>query len=307
MSLTQEDLELRRTAITGTDVADLVEGRAINVYLRKRGLEHVDPTEAMHWGTRLESTIADEYADRHDVVLTTTPSLVHHARQWQVGTPDRLVFDDAFSGTRRGLEIKCRSGFSAAEWQAPDGSKLVPLRVEAQCRWYMSLCDLGEWDVAVLINGNRYACPSEHPALRLTRDLETEANLLSIAEDFYRQHMLQDRQPDPDGSETWAKHLRGMFGALRKMLVPASENDLELAHELAVLSVNHARNGVRIEQIKQTLALRISDAAGLDLGNGDVIRRVYVKAHTRRPTPPKDVAAHSYLKLPAAWGAGAEE
>lgn len=276
MTLTKQDLDLRQTGLTGTDIVDLIEGRSMNVYLRKKGIAEDLEGEQLYWGNALEEDIAERFGrDRPEVVRYAPPTMRHRLRPWHLGTPDRLLHKrtmleaDPFAG----LECKNRDGFDRPRWDN-DG---MPVSVELQCRWYMALVEIPVWYVAVLFGGNRY----EERAV--TRDLTAEGDLLTIAEDFLKRHVHANVPPAPDGSDAWARYIKKTW--------PGSTGEIRKATPVEEALVNEAKSYAEVEKgakvsgavAKQKLMALIGNDAGLELSDGRKVSRSLVKGHTRKP------------------------
>lgn len=123
----------------------------LQLYAEKVGLIDRDDedTEAAWLGRHLEHSIADAFAEKHDVILATSPSLRATSKPWLRATPDRLILPGGMSQSFRrafdidpdevvGIEIKTTGLASfkparklAEEWGAP-GSDVVPQRYVVQ-------------------------------------------------------------------------------------------------------------------------------------------------------------------------------
>jgi putative phage-type endonuclease len=218
--LTDEQIELRKSGIGGSEIAALLGldpyRTAHDLYLEKtgRGPERQD-SEPAFWGRILEEPIAQVYAQRTGVTLRPSTTLVHPSRPWQLATPDRLVFQKPeLHVPDWGLEAKNKGFRQAPHWGA-EGTDLVPEAVALQCHWGMSVTDLPRWDVAMLLNGNQLRIYT------LYRDPAIEAGLLEVAENFWRRHVQADTPPPVDGSEGCDRMLRALFPRERRPLAPA--------------------------------------------------------------------------------------
>lgn len=131
---------------------DLDEHRTpLQLYAEKVGLIDRDDedSEAAWLGRHLEHSIADAFAEKHDVILAASPSLRAMSKPWLRATPDRLILPGGMSQSFRrafdvepdeivGIEIKTTGLASfkpprklAEDWGAP-GSDVVPQRYVVQ-------------------------------------------------------------------------------------------------------------------------------------------------------------------------------
>lgn len=151
-----------------------------SLYWRKVNGWEVEETEEMRTGRRLETVIAEWWADECDpnenLTLAPAPLLAHRERPWQLATPDRTVhlvcgdcgglgyFGDAFDllfrarcsscrGTGRQappvapLECKWTSRWDG--WGEPETDE-IPVHYRAQVLQQCDVLDAAEWHMAVL-------------------------------------------------------------------------------------------------------------------------------------------------------------
>jgi len=259
VSLTDEQLAQRKTGLGGSDVAAILglnpyAGRW-DVWSDKVGLAAPQPENRFtRWGNKLEQVVAEEYAERNNVRVETSKTLRHPTRTWQVGTPDRLVYapdSPIFDNALHGLEIKCKGERVAGAWgESGTGPAGVPDEVQAQAAWYMSLTTLPRWDVGVLIGGNDFR------EYVLTRDLDTEAAMLEVAERFWRENVLTGTPPEFDGSGAgWDFLRRKLPGS--KRVVDADDIADKLARQLS--RARDARQAAQMieDQLKQQFAAHV--------------------------------------------------
>lgn len=173
----------RRQKISGTDIGKLMGvsrfGGPLDVWKSKMGLAPpFESGEAVEWGVRLEHEVAKKYHQKHGVWLTDG---IYVEKDWKCGTPDFLLY-----GQRKGLEIKTAGYSQLAKYKAGE----VPPEYVYQCRWYMHLMDYDEWDLAVLVGGQRYF------DFTIKRDLDIECDILTKCESFYVNHVVAKVPPE---------------------------------------------------------------------------------------------------------------
>lgn len=135
--------------ITATEIAAVMGlspwSNPFVLWHKKSGLP-VPPfvvTPQVEWGNRLESAVAQKFADEHpEIDLSETGTWRHRDRDWQRATPDRVAAD-------RLLEVKTSP--TGEGWE--NG---VPLHYYCQIQWQLDTLGLDLCHVAVLISGHDY-------------------------------------------------------------------------------------------------------------------------------------------------------
>lgn len=149
--------ELRRKGVTASEIPVILGLSRWDspwaLWHRKRGLIDDDTAgESAAWGRRLEPVIADAWAERHpDLVLERAGLYCHQKREWQMATPDRLVYESVnvstidapgavMPGSAVGL-LEVKHPYSFAGW-GEDGTDDIPAEYLAQCLWQLDVMDL---------------------------------------------------------------------------------------------------------------------------------------------------------------------
>lgn len=144
---------LREGAITSSRIAAILGlspwESPFSLWHRMAGLAPEQPrNDLMHWGTKLEPLILDEYAERRSIVghqLVRKPGLYRHARRtWQMATPD------ATNGDRI---VECKYAPQADGW-GDEGSDQIPVYYRAQVLWQLDVFGYAEADVCVWFGGS---------------------------------------------------------------------------------------------------------------------------------------------------------
>lgn len=186
---------------------------------RKAEPEPVDPMtqELFDLGHALEPVIADRYvAMTSKRVRRANRMLVHRDIPWAAASLDRVI-----QGERRILELKW------VPWRRwVEGPEPVPAYVQDQVQWQLMVKGEG-WraDVAVL-NGSHV----EHHSLE--PDEAYQRNLLTVAEDFYRNHIQTGIPPEMDGSEATRKALLRLWPDDDGTVIDPTPELEALMHEL---------------------------------------------------------------------------
>jgi putative phage-type endonuclease len=223
----------------------------MDIFLDKHGLkEETKMNEPMAWGIALEAPIADRYATQNNVKLRQGAIVMRDG--WRGGTPDRIIVDQP-----KGLEIKTSSIRNLHLW-GDVGTDDVPTNYLMQCAWYMSLCDFQEWDLAVLIGGQEYR------QYTIRRNKALEDNMISLADDFYRAHVLRDDPPQIDNSEGSNRWLKSRHPSDSIPKLAASNRELDaLALQLASSITLKTEIESEIELMQNKIKLSIGDNQGV--------------------------------------------
>jgi predicted phage-related endonuclease len=215
---------------------------------------------AMKLGNLLEPVVASLYEDQTGAELVNPGFLRHKERDWHIGTPDRISIikslEEVYSWWHL-IEIK--TARSANDWGEPETDQ-IPRQYLTQVAWYLSLTDLQEAHVAVLIGASDYRRYVVH------RDLELEGVLVERCEAFWKGNVLEGQMPAVDGSESAARYIASRFPRNVEPLRPATEDEIALARRLA--AARAATDAAEREQAEAENLLKaaIGDAEGLDLG-----------------------------------------
>ena len=137
--------------------------------------------ERMDMGNMLEDVIAQKYAKKHNVSVRRAPKVyVHPDYPFLRAHADRII-----TGTEKGLECKNTSEHNLDKWQGAD----IPEQYILQCQWLMGLSGRKEWDIAVLIGGNKY----KDKPLKFDKDLFDM--MVEKAVEFWNENVLRDVPP----------------------------------------------------------------------------------------------------------------
>lgn len=137
--------------------------------------------EIMDMGNLLEDVIAQKYASEHNVSVRRSPKVYVHPKYSYI----RAHADRIITGSERGLECKNTSEYMADKWNGAD----IPEQYILQCQLCMGLSGRKEWDIAVLIGGNKY----KDKSLKFDKDLYDL--MIEKAVDFWQNNVLRDVPP----------------------------------------------------------------------------------------------------------------
>lgn len=260
MSLTPEQLELRRTGVAATDVAAVVGVNPyrsiLDVWRDKRG--ESAPWEGnaeTRWGERMEPVLRAYYAETHNVRLEQVGTLRHPDEPWMVATPDAAVYEYANPNPSRGLECKQHGWRMGAHYGTP-GTDEIPLYELCQCVWNMAVTGLERWDLIVVISGPPVV-------YTIDRDEEVIDDLRDRCRRFWIDCVQGGAVPEPDGSDAFDEWLRGQWGATNAALIaPDDEAQRDIVRG-KVLREELAAHEKELDKLVQRLKLKIGGNEGL--------------------------------------------
>lgn len=263
----------RRAGIGASDIPAILGlskyRTALEVYHDKRGDLPPDPGhESARWGTLLEDTIAQEWAQRHDTTVERVPTLAHPQHPWRMASLDRLVTicPDAPGGDERicELEVKTRAAWKGQQWNDD-----VPDDVLAQVQWQLHVSGLDHAHVACLVGGQRLVEHRVEPEQPLTDWIIDQAETLW-------QHVLDGTPPPVDPSAALTDFLNRLF------------TDREGAVELDPADVSRLRGQYQDAHVRERVAKADKDDARNALvallGPADTVTVAGMVAATYKPT-----------------------
>lgn len=251
MALSADQLEERRAYIGGTDAPALAGvnpprwSQPIDVYLEKVGLAPVRAgSKMMALGQLMEQLVAD-LATQATGMRWRRPA--HRALDRTIpagGHLDRIAYgyDVALQGIEGqhfepGLEralLECKWAQRRDGW-GEQGTTTVPLHYAVQVQHYLAVTGRPVAILAVLLG---YA---DFRWYRLERNPTLIAWLRELEERFWRENIVPRVPPEPDGSESYGRHLRELYAADDGLQVVATP-------EQALLAENYRRaRAARIE------------------------------------------------------------
>ena len=264
MSLTPDQIAMRKQGITATDIAAIVgvhPFRApIDVWRDKMGIGvPFDGNARTEWGNKLEPLIRADYEQRHDVHVEVHGTMVHPDYPWWMFTPDGLVFRRAAALADRGLEIKVHNRdavtYGRLEYGAP-GTDEVPQHELIQCQWSMGGSKLDRWDL-VMFDG----APNEYA---IERDDELLGMLQDEAEKFLVDYVYKKEPPPPDGSKAYDDFLgRHEHKNENLLAIDALPETMALVRQLRLSCDDMHHTKAQIDIIIQNLKAMIGPRAGL--------------------------------------------
>jgi putative phage-type endonuclease len=245
-------LELRRGCITGTDIAALMGvspyKTLTGVWLDKKGIsgELVD-NEAMYWGRALEDVIAKRYANDTGLELIKGD---FQQKGIVGGTVDFLAPD-----LDKIVEIKTAGIRQAAYW-GDSALESVPTQYLCQVQWYMGLHCKEKADIAVLIAGNDYRV---YP---ITFNQDLFKMMRDIAEEFWSDYIIGNKEPAPDGSDDYNAYLKFKSPYNNGLIAEPTDDIRALCKAIAAIKVEIKRLESLADVHEQKVKTMIGDLDG---------------------------------------------
>lgn len=190
--LTDEQIEIRKTGIGGSDIA-AVAGlhpyrEPLDVYLDKTGgAPPFAGNDATWWGEQMEPVLLAWYSRREGARVDAIGETFRCSeRPWQLWTPDG-------QRTTERIIVECKAPVSWMQWKrwGRAGTEQVPVEVLCQCLWYLDCSGADRCDVVALIGGTPKVFP-------IKRDEDAQANLFHIGERFWHEHVQAGIPPGKD-------------------------------------------------------------------------------------------------------------
>lgn len=224
---------------------------ALDVWASKKGLPRAGDSEAAGLGHLLEPVILQWYANTRGVKLRQ-PGTMFGAEPWIAATPDAITEDG------RNVQCKAVGRYMAHHWD--DGA---PEYVQAQTQWEMMVAGLPVTDVAALI------CSTEPRIIEVAADPSIQSYELEICARFWRDHVIADRMPELDASET-ARAILLALNPERGAMVPATAADLEMVARHIELDRQIDALNTERQTLRNKLRQRIGSNQGLEWPAGRV-------------------------------------
>ena len=265
LSFAPEKLEERRRTLGASEIAAVAgldpHKSPLQVFLEKTGqVKPFEGNEFTYWGLKLESVIAERFAETRGVRLMQAEKVISSSEPWMSATPDRLVSpvvgEIALELTEYdGLEVKNKGARQITRW-GESGTDLVPYEIATQCHWAMLVTGIRVWYVAALFGGNEFRW------YRLDYNADIAEAMQEIGWNFWFNHVEKGIAPEIDGSESAANYLREKFRKHSEVLREATPDEDRMIWELRKVRGEIAE----LERHEATLQNRLKAAIGDDAG-----------------------------------------
>lgn len=266
----EEWLAYRKMGITGTD-AGAITGMnpfvsAFQIYQDKisEEVQNIN-SEKMRQGRDLEDYVARRFSEETGLKVRNANAIYQNEEH-----PIMLAdFDRVIIGQQAGLECKTVSPYSADKWK--DGA--IPLHYQMQVQHYLAVSGYQCWYIAALILGQDFLIR------KIERDEELIQYLITIEEKFWKEHVMQHRMPEPDGTKSCSEQIGKLY------FKSDAEKTIELSGAEAALKRREELNQLidKLEkekgQIDQKIQLQMQEAA---YGITSNYRVSWVTAETKR-------------------------
>lgn len=258
------NLSERKTGIGGSDIATVLGlnpwKTAFQLWKEKTGREEQDfspaAQERMHWGTVLESVIADHYADTTGRRVQRVNAMLRHPEhQIALAHIDRAITaadkrarwnGQELNGALGILEVKTANAFAVKDFE-----EAVPTNYWLQCQWYMGITKTPWADLAVLFGGQIFS------TYRIEADQALFSEILEAAQDWWDRHITTDTPPDPqtedEARQRWASHIPGKAIELSQEAAETATKLVEIQADIAALESEE-------KKLRDALLCAIGDA-----------------------------------------------
>lgn len=268
-------LELRRQGIGGSDVAAILGlskwRTPLDVWQDKTAtapVEDREPSQAAHFGTVLEETVAQEFASRTGYRIKTAPGMLQtDDRPWECANVDRLIYNqgDTLPDLPPAALLECKTARTADGWGPsqeeeivaggdPEGHE-IPVYYETQVQWYLGITGLPIAYVAVLIAGQDFRVYS------VPRNDEVIATLRERMEEFWKVHVIGKVPPEA----ATPSDVRALYADDSGELEEATNDEAALIGELQTLRGRIAELESQEKALASKLIVAIGPRAGLTI------------------------------------------
>ena len=256
-----------------------------------------DAGERAEVGSMLEGPVISWYAQGAPTWPRTgglrrvwrPPLVARRDRLWQRGSADGLVSDDPVEKPGQpvhplyrpecdyyaddldrpwdgGVEVKTHGWYAyASDYGNPD--EPIPPDKKIQCAWYCELWGVPRWDLVALVD--------THLRRQWTywHDPRFGADLLTIAEDWWKRHIVGRVQPDPDGSNKYSEYLASRFPDSVTQTVTAGPLLDEVVEKLRRARAASKTAETEVERLEQIVQASMGDADTLQTAIGRITWR----------------------------------
>jgi putative phage-type endonuclease len=259
-------LALRQQGIGSSDAAVAVGlspyKSQLSLWLEKtqrKAPEDLSQKEAVIWGTVLEPVLARVYAERTgNKVRRVNAVLQHRQQRFMLANLDREVVGH-IDGPGV-LEIKTAGYHAAPQWE--EG---IPIAYQCQVLHQLAVTGHDWADVAVLIGGQDFRI------YRVERDDDKILDLIQREADFWQQ-VIDDRQPEPDGSDDAGRALHWLLPQDNGQTLDLSESTALNALFTQLLNVRQRKQAEEAEEarLRQSLQHALGEASAAVFQSGSI-------------------------------------
>ena len=246
----REWLKIRKSGIGGSD-AGAIGGvnpysSPMNVYQDKVSdtVEESD-SESTRQGRDLEEYVAKRFTEATGLKVRRSNVMYRSEENpFMFADVDRLVV-----GEDAGLECKTASAYNADKWE----NGKYPLHYMFQCYHYMAVTGKKAWYLAVVILGQDFHY------VKFEWDDWFIRELITLEKDFWENHVIPRKMPDPDGSKACDTVLKQYFRYPKKGSRVALRGFDEKLRRRAELQKQIKKLETEASQIEQEIKLAMGE------------------------------------------------
>lgn len=226
---------------------------------QRKAPEDLSEKESVIWGTVLEPVLASVYAERTGRKVRRVNAVLQHAHhRFMLANLDREIV-----GLPEGpgvLEIKTAGYHSAPQWE--DG---IPIAYQCQVLHQLAVTGHAWADVAVLIGGQDFRI------YHVQRDDDKIADLIAREGRFW-QHVTDDVQPLPDGSDDAGDALQWLFPRDNGLTLDLSDSTEGNALFSDLVALRQRREDIELQEARtrQQIQNVLGDATAALFASGRV-------------------------------------
>ena len=258
MSLTQAQLEERRTGVGGSDAATVLGlnpfTTAYELYLDKLGEAPPEDEnflkEARYWGSVLEQPVCYRYAEETGFKVQRANQLIRSKEHpFMIANIDRKVV-----GEDRKIGFEAKTAARPDGW-GESGSNEIPPYIMLQCQHYLAVTGYDVWDLAVLI-GNR-----DYRSFRIVPIEEIISQLVEAEEEFW-DRVQAKVAPEPDWqSAATTRLIKNLYPGTNGQVVQLPEVTQKYQDVLKDAQEQAKLFGGVIDGCKNRIAMLMGEAA----------------------------------------------
>jgi len=248
-------LALRLNHLTGTDLAKIMAGKEMEVWLdKKQQSTRGEAPEYFYWGNKLQPKILEGYADK-------VGQPIEHADPYDlIENPHQPLFSVSLDarwtqGDKRCVDAKNVGYMDAMVW-GPPGSTLIPDAYYVQLQMQMAATDTPFADLAALFGGRKLA------VYTIERDQALIDDLYNIGLAWWQKHIVGDTTPPVEGTDTWLKYLASRRQTSNQV-VEATEADVPWVVQLREARLTGTQAEALEKEARAHLELSIGEHAGM--------------------------------------------
>lgn len=239
----EEWLKYRRTGIGGSDAATVCGlnpySSLIELWADKTGrLPEKEDTEAMRTGRDLEEYVAERFCEATGKKVERQNKMFRHDEyDFITANIDRKII-----GENAGLECKTTSVFNKSDFENGE----IPRYYYVQCMHYMNVMGFDRMYLAVLVMGKAFYW------FEIPYEPNEGTALLKMEVDFWKNYIIPDIRPEPDGSDSAKETLDYLFSERVDNMITIFEQE-EIAAKLAEIKAEKKDVEAKEKQLQQIL------------------------------------------------------